>query len=114
MSTEMPIQDDPYVVRSDKQGVATLTLNRPQQFNSLSQAMIAALQAQIDAIAPDPAVRVLVIAGAGASGRVTPSSARRFSIRCMGVSGLVAARVAWRRQGGKTVAGHSGQNTKLT
>ncbi|EXI90952.1 MAG: putative enoyl-CoA hydratase echA8 [Candidatus Accumulibacter regalis] len=65
MSTETAILDDPYVVRSDRGGVATLTLNRPQQFNSLSQAMIAALQAQIDAIAPDPAVRVLVIAGAG-------------------------------------------------
>ena len=65
MSTETPIQDDPYVVRSDHQGITTLMLNRPQQFNSLSQAMIAALQAQIDAIAADRAVRVLVIAGAG-------------------------------------------------
>jgi enoyl-CoA hydratase/carnithine racemase len=65
MSIEMPIQDDPYVVRSDQQGVATLTLNRPQQFNSLSQAMIAALQAQVEAIAPDPTVRVVVIAGFG-------------------------------------------------
>ena len=65
MSSEMPIADDPYVIRSDQQGVTTLTLNRPQQFNSLSQAMIAALQAQIDAIAPDSTVRVVVIAGAG-------------------------------------------------
>ena len=57
--------DEPYVLRTDAAGVATLTLNRPQQFNSLSQAMIAALQAQLDAIADDPAVRVVVIAGAG-------------------------------------------------
>jgi enoyl-CoA hydratase/carnithine racemase len=52
-------------VRNDSAGVATLTLNRPQQFNSLSQAMIAALQQQLDALATDPLVRVVVIAGAG-------------------------------------------------
>ncbi|MBL8397394.1 MAG: enoyl-CoA hydratase [Candidatus Accumulibacter sp.] len=57
--------DEPYVLRADDAGVATLTLNRPQQFNSLSQAMLAALQAQLDSIAGDPAVRVVVIAGAG-------------------------------------------------
>ena len=65
MSSEMPNADDPYVIRSDQQGVATLTLNRPQQFNSLSQAMIAALKEQIDAIARDSTVRVVVMAGAG-------------------------------------------------
>ena len=58
-------QEDPYVIRTDHQGIATLMLNRAQQFNALSQAMIAALQAELDAIAPDPAVRVVIIAGAG-------------------------------------------------
>ena len=57
--------DDPYVLRSDCDAIATLTLNRPSQFNSLSSAMIAVLQSQLDAIAADPAVRVVVIAGAG-------------------------------------------------
>ncbi len=65
MSAPMPERDEPYVVRSDCAGVATLTLNRPQQFNSLSLAMIAALQEQLDALAADPLVRVVVIAGAG-------------------------------------------------
>ena len=65
MHTATPAQDDPYVIRTDDHGIATLTLNRPQQFNALSQAMIAALQAHLDAIAPDPAVRVVVIAAAG-------------------------------------------------
>ena len=59
------IQNEPYVVRCDSNGVATLTLNRPGQFNALSQAMIAALQSQLDAIASEVAVRVVVIAGAG-------------------------------------------------
>lgn len=57
--------DEPYVLRTDRGGVATLTLNRPNQFNSLSSSMIGALQAELDAITIDPAVRVVVIAGAG-------------------------------------------------
>ncbi len=57
--------DEPYVVRDDLDGVATLTLDRAQQFNALSQAMISAVQSELDAITPDPAVRVVVIAGAG-------------------------------------------------
>lgn len=56
---------EPYVLRKDEAGITTLTLNRPGQFNSLSTGMISALQAEIDAIAADPAVRVVVIAGAG-------------------------------------------------
>ena len=65
MPTLTPSQDDPYVVRDDLDGVATLTLNRAQQFNALSQAMIGALQNELDAITADPTVRVVVIAGAG-------------------------------------------------
>lgn len=57
--------EEPYVLRSDNDGVVTLTLNRPQQFNALSSAMIGALQGELDAIAADPALRVIVIAGAG-------------------------------------------------
>ena len=56
---------EPYVLRADCGGVATLTLNRPSQFNALSSAMLGALQAELDAIAADPALRVVVIAGAG-------------------------------------------------
>ena len=65
MNTRMPGEDEPYVVRTDQGGVATLTLNRAKQFNALSQAMIGALQGHLDAISADAAVRVVVIAGAG-------------------------------------------------
>ena len=65
MSAPNPDDGQAYVLRSDCAGVTTLTLNRPQQFNSLSQAMIAALQGQLDDLAGDPQVRVVVIAGAG-------------------------------------------------
>jgi enoyl-CoA hydratase/carnithine racemase len=58
--------DDP-LLRADKdaRGVITLTLNRPQAFNALSEAMLAALQRELDLIAGDDTARVLVIAAAG-------------------------------------------------
>ncbi|MEK8050657.1 enoyl-CoA hydratase [Ideonella sp. DXS22W] len=58
--------DDPLLLRhDDARGVITLTLNRPQAFNSLSEAMLVALQTELDAIAADPKARVVVIAAAG-------------------------------------------------
>jgi len=49
----------------DARGVVTLTLNRPQSFNSLSEAMLAALQREFDTIAGDESVRVVVLAAEG-------------------------------------------------
>lgn len=46
-------------------GVTLLTLNRPDQFNALSLELLDALQAALDALATDPACRVVVLAGAG-------------------------------------------------
>ena len=51
--------------RHDENGVATLTLNRPEARNALSMALMAALQAELDAIHASGAIRVVVIAGAG-------------------------------------------------
>jgi enoyl-CoA hydratase/carnithine racemase len=50
----------------NKDGAVYLTLNRPDKFNTLSEAMLTALQQELDAIAVDPAVRCVVI---GAKGR---------------------------------------------
>ncbi len=56
----------PLVLRSqDDQGIRTLTLNRPDAFNALSEALLDALQAELDAAAADETLRVLVIAAAG-------------------------------------------------
>ncbi len=55
----------PYVLRGDKDGVATLTLNRGDRMNPLSTAMLVALQAELDRLAKDTAARVVVLAGAG-------------------------------------------------
>ena len=58
--------DDPLLqVTSDARGVVTVLLNRPQAFNALSEAMIEALQRELDAIARDEGARVVVLAAAG-------------------------------------------------
>ncbi len=49
----------------DARGVVTLTLNRPDAFNALSQAMLTALQAELDDIAADGTARVVVLAASG-------------------------------------------------
>ncbi len=54
-----------FVRRLDAGGVATLTLNRPQQRNALSRAMIAALRADLARLATDASVKAVVLAGAG-------------------------------------------------
>ena len=57
--------DEPILLRADNNGVTTLTLNRPKQFNALSQAMLTALQEAFDTIATDESVRVVVLAANG-------------------------------------------------
>jgi enoyl-CoA hydratase/carnithine racemase len=51
--------------RADHESVAILTLNRPRQHNALSRALLEALDAELDAIAGDACVRVVVVTGAG-------------------------------------------------
>jgi enoyl-CoA hydratase/carnithine racemase len=53
------------LLREDAGGVARLTLNRPRAYNSLSKELLAALEAELDRLAEDSAVRVVVLAGAG-------------------------------------------------
>ena len=56
----------PFVRRArDARGVVTLVLDRPQSFNALSEDMLAALQAELDAVAGDEGARVVVIAAVG-------------------------------------------------
>ena len=55
----------PLVLEQRAGGVVHLTLNRPSQFNSLSEEMLAALHATLQKIAADPSARVVVLGGAG-------------------------------------------------
>lgn len=58
-------REAPVLLREDRDGIALLTLNRPEARNALSRGLMDALQAELDATAADRSVRVLVIAGAG-------------------------------------------------
>lgn len=49
----------------DARGVVTLTMNRPANFNALSEEMLDALQAALDRVAKDTTARVVVLAAAG-------------------------------------------------
>ena len=57
--TEQPL------LRSDADGVTTLTLNRPNRYNALSEELLAALQTALEEIETDASVRVVVIAANG-------------------------------------------------
>lgn len=58
-------QPNPLIKRTDSAHVAYLTLNRPAQMNAMSQALLEALSRELDAIADDREIRVVVIGGAG-------------------------------------------------
>jgi enoyl-CoA hydratase/carnithine racemase len=59
------MSDGPFLLRADDDGVATLTLDRPQSRNGLSLGMLRALRSALADIAVDAAVRVVIIAGSG-------------------------------------------------
>jgi enoyl-CoA hydratase/carnithine racemase len=61
----MPKPDDSILLRDDRDGVCTLTLNRPAQLNLLTTEMLEALQEAFDAISADKRVRVVVLAANG-------------------------------------------------
>lgn len=57
--------ETPVLLRHDAGGVATLTLNRPEAYNALSEELLAALTKELGRIAVDETVRVVVIESAG-------------------------------------------------
>ncbi len=58
---------DTLTLTTDARGVARLTLNRPDKHNALDAVMIDELTRAATALGADPAVRVVVLAGTGAS-----------------------------------------------
>ncbi|MBA2057606.1 enoyl-CoA hydratase [Psychrobacter cryohalolentis] len=57
--------NEPLVIKEISGSVVTLTLNSPKQFNTLSIELLTAMQAELDSIAKDSSVQVLVIAANG-------------------------------------------------
>jgi len=65
MSAQQALSGESILLREEQGGVVTLTLNRPAQFNVLSEEMLSALQETLDDLKQDEAVRCVVIAASG-------------------------------------------------
>ena len=56
---------DQILTNTNDKGVATITLNRPEAMNAFEDGMRETLLGHLDAFSTDPAVRCIVITGAG-------------------------------------------------
>lgn len=54
-----------HVIRQDEGPIAHVTLSQPDKLNALSDEMLAALHAALDALADDNTIRVVILSGAG-------------------------------------------------
>lgn len=64
-ATADELTTDSILLRDDRDGIATLTLNRPAQYNALSSTMLDALQSALDDIDRDESIRVVILAARG-------------------------------------------------
>ena len=88
MTTHVTTEAEGVLLVEAADGIATVTLNRPGQFNALSNALLDELQTALDRIAADPSIRVVVI---GARGRGFCSGHDLKEIRAMGDTAQVEA-----------------------
>lgn len=65
MNTAITENEEEILLREDADGVVTLTLNRPAQYNGLSEEMLAKLSQQLTQIADDSSVHCVVLAARG-------------------------------------------------
>jgi enoyl-CoA hydratase/carnithine racemase len=61
----VPQAAQPVLLREDRDGICTLTMNRPQQMNLLTGEMLSAIQKEFDSFKSDRSVRVVILAGTG-------------------------------------------------
>ncbi len=59
------LKNEPVLLRDSRDGVVTLTLNRPESYNALNESLLTALSAAVDEIEGDNSLRVVVIAANG-------------------------------------------------
>ena len=64
-STAQTLVEESILLTGTSSGIATLTLNRPRQYNALSEEMLITLQDALENVAGDETVRVVVIAATG-------------------------------------------------
>jgi enoyl-CoA hydratase len=78
--------DDLLLIEKHPDGYAVLTLNRPGAMNALSSGLRRALAETVDQLEADPAVRVLILTGAGRA------FTAGLDLKELGVSGLSTTR----------------------
>ena len=61
----VPKSEQPVLLREDRDGICTLTFNRPQQMNLLTGEMLSALQREFESLKADQKTRVVVLAATG-------------------------------------------------
>ena len=61
----VPQTEQPILLREDRDGICTLTMNRPQQMNLLTGEMLSALQYAFDSLKDDRKTRVIILAATG-------------------------------------------------
>jgi len=66
-AARVPAPHEPILLRESAGAIAVLTLNRPAQRNSLSEALIAELHAALSGIGNDNTIRAVVIAASGSA-----------------------------------------------
>lgn len=60
-----PKAEEAVLLREDRDGICTLTLNRPGQMNLLTSEMLSALQRELDSLRDDRSIRVVILAANG-------------------------------------------------
>ena len=88
MAQHVTVEAEGLLLVEGADGIVSVTLNRPGQFNALSNALLDELQTALDRIAADPSVRVVVI---GARGRGFCSGHDLKEIRAMDDAAQVEA-----------------------
>ena len=86
---------DDSVLASVEDGIARITLNRPEVRNALSQQLVRNIEAALEAYETDPAARVIVLAGAGDRAFCAGADLKASAIaapRCKHVSRSAASR----------------------
>ncbi len=94
-----------HLLEDISQGIATLTMNRPEARNAMSGEMMAALDAAVRRVAVDPEVRCVVLTGAGnafCAGGDVKGQAKAASERASGAAISIEQRVYGLRTGMET------------
>jgi enoyl-CoA hydratase/carnithine racemase len=73
------MENKPLLYDTPEEGIAVLTFNRPDKLNALSTALLEQFEAHLHEIETDPAVRVVILTGAGQKAFVAGADISEYS-----------------------------------